>query len=288
MKIMVSACLLGQNCKYNGGNNYSEKVAGYIKGHEVIPVCPEVEGGLPVPRIPCEIVNGIVTNKQGESKDKEFRFGAGKCLQKAIAEKVDLVILQSRSPSCGVKQIYDGSFSGTLIEGKGVFAELLAENGIKTMDLDELQYRKIDDDIELISYYRNDEESLPWYQDPVVCKQVDNIDHVYDLDTLHAMYDFLSSHGNCYYIRYRGKLVGDVSLRDNAELAIVICKEYQNRHIGRKCILDIIELAKEKGMDRVKANIYSFNTQSQRMFEAVGFIRTDDEWFEYSIKKLLD
>ena len=138
MKIMVSACLLGQNCKYNGGNNYSEKVEEFIKGHEVIPVYPEVEGGLPVPRITCEIVNGVVTNKQGESKDKEFRSGAEKCLQKAIADKVDLVILQSRSPSCGVKQIYDGSFSSQLIEGKGVFAELLAENGIKTMDLSEL------------------------------------------------------------------------------------------------------------------------------------------------------
>ena len=64
MKIMVSACLLGQNCKYNGGNNYSEKVAEYIKGYEVIPVCPEVAGGLPTSRIPCEIVNGVVTNKQ--------------------------------------------------------------------------------------------------------------------------------------------------------------------------------------------------------------------------------
>ena len=138
MKIMVSACLLGQNCKYNGGNNFSEKVAAFIDGHEVIPVCPEVEGGLPVPRSSCEIVNGIVTNKQGESKEKEFRSGAEKCLQKAIAEKVDLVILQSRSPSCGVKQIYDGSFSGRLVEGKGVFAELLAENGIKTMDLSEV------------------------------------------------------------------------------------------------------------------------------------------------------
>lgn len=138
MKIMVSACLLGQNCKYSGGNNYSEKVAKFINGHEVIPICPEVEGGLSVPRIPCEIVNGKVTNKLGESKDKEFRSGAEKCLQKAITEKVDLVILQSRSPSCGVKQVYDGSFKGKLIEGRGVFAELLAKNGIKTMDLSEL------------------------------------------------------------------------------------------------------------------------------------------------------
>ena len=69
---------------------------------------------------------------------KEFRSGAEKCHQKAITEKVDLVILQSRSPSCGVKQVYDGSFSGKLIEGKGIFAELLAENGIKTIDLSEL------------------------------------------------------------------------------------------------------------------------------------------------------
>lgn len=144
-------------------------------------------------------------------------------------------------------------------------------------------YRVIDEDVTLIPYYRNDEESLPWYQDPDVCKQVDNIDHVYDIDNLHAMYDFLSSHGCCYYISYQGKLVGDVSLRDNAELAIVICKEYQNKHIGRRCILDMIALAKENGMDKVKANIYSFNTQSQRMFTSVGFVQVDDEWFEYIV-----
>lgn len=138
MKIMVSACLLGQNCKYNGGNNYSEKVAEYIKGYEVIPVCPEAAGGLPTPRIPCEIVNGVVTNKNGERKDKEFRSGAELCLKKALEEKVDMVILQSRSPSCGAKQVYDGSFSGRLIEGRGVFAQLLVDNGIKVLDLEDL------------------------------------------------------------------------------------------------------------------------------------------------------
>ena len=143
--------------------------------------------------------------------------------------------------------------------------------------------RVIDDDIKLIPYYRNDEASLPWYQDLDVCKQVDNIDHAYDVDKLHAMYDYLSSHGDCFYIQYQDVLVGDVSLRDNAELAIVICKEYQNRHIGRKCILDMIELAKEKGMDKVTANIYSFNIQSQRMFQSIGFTQTEDEWFEYRI-----
>ena len=138
MKILVSACLLGRDCKYNGGNNYSEKVPEYVKGHDVIPVCPEVAGGLPIPRIPCEIVGGTVTNRNGESKDKEFREGAKICLEKALVEKVDLAILQSRSPSCGVKQIYDGSFSGKLIPGKGVFAELLSKHGIKIVDVEDL------------------------------------------------------------------------------------------------------------------------------------------------------
>ena len=138
MKILVSACLLGRDCKYNGGNNYSEKVAEYVKGHDVIPVCPEVAGGLPIPRIPCEIVGGTVTNRNGESKDREFRAGADICLKKALEEKVDLAILQSRSPSCGVKQIYDGSFTGKLIPEKGVFAEMLSENGIKIIDLEDL------------------------------------------------------------------------------------------------------------------------------------------------------
>lgn len=138
MKILVSACLLGRDCKYNGGNNYSEKVPEYVKGHDVIPVCPEVAGGLPIPRIPCEIVGGTVTNRNGESKDKEFREGAKICLEKALVEKVNLAILQSRSPSCGVKQIYDGSFSGKLIPGKGVFAELLSKHGIKIVDVEDL------------------------------------------------------------------------------------------------------------------------------------------------------
>lgn len=138
MKILVSACLLGQDCKYNGGNNYCEKVSEYIEGHDIIPVCPEVAGGLPIPRIPCEIVDGIVTNRNRESKDREFRTGAAICLKKAIDEKADIAILQSRSPSCGVNQIYDGSFSGKLITGKGIFAELLSKNGIKVIDVEDL------------------------------------------------------------------------------------------------------------------------------------------------------
>ena len=138
MKIMVSACLLGTNCKYSGGNNYKEKVIELVKGHKVIPVCPEVAGGLPTPRIPCEIVNGEVINARGESKDNEFRAGAEKCLKLAAEKEIDLAILQSRSPSCGVNQIYDGTFSGTRIHGSGIFASLLKENGFKVIDLEDI------------------------------------------------------------------------------------------------------------------------------------------------------
>lgn len=143
--------------------------------------------------------------------------------------------------------------------------------------------RIIDKEIKLFPYYRNDEVSLPWYQNLDVCKQVDNRDDPYDLELLHCMYDYLSSNGDCYYIEYEGKLVGDVSLRDNGEIAIVVCKEYQNRHIGRRCVLDMLKLAKEKEMSKVKANIYSFNKQSQTMFQSIGFVKTEEEWYEYII-----
>lgn len=138
MKIAVSACLLGENCKYNGGNNYSNKVSNYINGHEVVPVCPEVLGGLPIPREPAEIVKGRVCYKDGTSADKEFRKGAETALEIIQVQQVDVVVLQSRSPSCGVKTVYDGSFSGKLIPGQGVFAALLQKNGRKVIDVEDL------------------------------------------------------------------------------------------------------------------------------------------------------
>lgn len=133
MKILVSACLLGENCKYDGGNNKNPKVLDFIKGHEVIPVCPEVFGGLSVPRAPSEIVNGNVINKQGDSVDFEFRTGAAVALAQAVENQVDMAILKANSPSCGYGYIYDGSFSRRLIKGNGVFAELLEREGIKIL-----------------------------------------------------------------------------------------------------------------------------------------------------------
>ena len=138
MKIAVSACLLGENCKYNGNNDYNKKLVNYIKDHDIISLCPEVLEGLPTPRKPAEIVDGVVKLENSLSVDYEFKKGAQTALDKVKENQVDLVILQSRSPSCGVNNIYDGSFSGKLVDGKGVFAKLLVDNGIDVIDVEDL------------------------------------------------------------------------------------------------------------------------------------------------------
>ena len=138
MRIMVSACLAGENCKYNGGNNLSKIVLQLMEANDVITVCPEQLGGLLTPRVPSEIRDGVVTAKDGRIVDTEFRAGAAKCLEIARREQPDLIVLQSRSPSCGVRQRYDGTFTGTLISGAGVAAELLIKNGFHVVDVEEL------------------------------------------------------------------------------------------------------------------------------------------------------
>lgn len=136
MKIAVSACLLGHNCKYSGGNNRSQKVLDYIEGHEVIPVCPEVAGGLPIPRVPVELKGLKAINRDGEDVTEFFLRGVEQEMEKI--QGVDLVILQPRSPSCGCKQIYDGTFTKTLIDGKGLFAHALTMTGYPMMDGDDV------------------------------------------------------------------------------------------------------------------------------------------------------
>ena len=104
----------------------------------MITVCPEQMGGLPTPRVPSEIRDGVVKAKDGRIVDAEFCAGAAKCLEIAVREQPDLIVLQSRSPSCDVKQRYDGTFSGTLIDGAGVTSQLLMENGFKCVDVEDL------------------------------------------------------------------------------------------------------------------------------------------------------
>lgn len=143
--------------------------------------------------------------------------------------------------------------------------------------------RTIDKDIKLVKYYPNYSTALAWYQDLELSKQVDNRDAVYDLVTLKAMYKYLNKKGDLFYIKYKNRLCGDVCLQNDGEINIVVAKEFQNKHIGRKVIEEIIVMAKEKNIQELHAVIYSFNMQSQRMFESVGFKRVDDEKYILSL-----
>ena len=141
MNVLVSACLLGENCKYSGGNNLCPGLLRWLEreGHRAVPVCPEQLGGLPTPRTPAEIVNGVVTAKDGRNVDWEFRRGAALALDIARREGAQLAVLQPRSPSCGARQVYDGTFSGRKVPGMGVFAGLLAGSGFRVLEPEDLQ-----------------------------------------------------------------------------------------------------------------------------------------------------
>ncbi|MBV1757477.1 MAG: DUF523 domain-containing protein [Dethiosulfatibacter sp.] len=136
--MLISACLLGINCKYNGESNYNQKIVDLIKDESVIPVCPEQLGGLTTPRLPCEIVilNGEkrVIRNDGIDVTEAFQKGAEETLRIAKMFNESIAILKTKSPSCGSCQIYDGTFSGRVIEGSGLTAELLTDNHIRVFD----------------------------------------------------------------------------------------------------------------------------------------------------------
>lgn len=131
MKILVSACLLGENCKYSGSNNKNDSVIALGDKHTLIPICPECFGGLAIPRPPAEIRNGKVYNKLGDDVTEHFEDGAEKALYVAEEKGCRLAVLKERSPSCGFGEIYDGTFTGNTVRGNGITAQLLYDNGIK-------------------------------------------------------------------------------------------------------------------------------------------------------------
>lgn len=143
MRVLVSACLLGENCKYNGGNNYSAAVAEFLRGKDVLPICPELLAGLGCPRTPMEIVDGAVMTRDGRSVDAVMRETAARVLEQLRGEEIECAILQSRSPTCGVNQIYDGSFSGRLIAGMGIFAKALHAAGCRVIDAEDIRKEHI-------------------------------------------------------------------------------------------------------------------------------------------------
>lgn len=146
-----------------------------------------------------------------------------------------------------------------------------------------MKSRIVDEEIQLVPYYPNYKTTLMWYQDLDLCKQVDNRENAYDLDLLKRMYRYLNQHGDLFYIKYKNRLCGDVCLQPNREVNIVVAKPFQNKHIGRRVINEIIKLAKEKNIQKLHAEIYSFNVQSQKMFQSIGFKKVDDEQYVLTI-----
>lgn len=140
--ILVSACLLGENCKYSGGNNRREEVCRLLEGKEYVSFCPEQAGGLSTPRLPSERRNGRVFSSTGEDVTEAFLLGAERTLELCRREGVELAILKQGSPSCGSRYIYDGSFSGVKIPGEGVTAELLRKNGVRVISEEDIAKQK--------------------------------------------------------------------------------------------------------------------------------------------------
>lgn len=149
MKVLVSACLLGVNCRYNGVPKENAVVKELLNREEItlIPVCPEQLGGLPTPRTPSERKGEIVVSSEGEDRTGAFTRGAEETLRIAKMYGCEVAVLKERSPSCGNKEIYDGSFTGTVVPGEGVTAELLQKNDVKVFGESELT--------EFLEYVRN-------------------------------------------------------------------------------------------------------------------------------------
>lgn len=142
MNIIVSACLLGANTRYDGKSSSTEKVISLLKQHNLIPVCPEQLGGMQTPRHPSEIQAGesVIKNCRGEDVTSCFIKGAEEALNLAFLYKCKRAILKSKSPSCGKGLVYDGSFSRRLIEGNGIFAQMLIDNGIEVYTEKDIPY----------------------------------------------------------------------------------------------------------------------------------------------------
>lgn len=140
MNILVSACLLGVNCRYDGTGKLFEPLRSLLEEHTLIPVCPEQLGGLQTPRPPAELKGHCLLTKSGIDVTSAFKKGAEETLKLARLYHCNLAILKERSPSCGAKQIYDGSFSGQLIEGSGITASLLMAHGIEVIGESEVSH----------------------------------------------------------------------------------------------------------------------------------------------------
>ena len=262
MKIMVSACLAGENCKYNGGNNRNEKVLRLMADNQAITVCPEQMGGLPTPRVPSEIKDGLVTAKDGRIVDAEFRAGAVKCLEIAGRWQPDLVVLQSRSPSCGVKQRYDGTFTGRLVDQAGVTALLLMENGFRCLDVEDMVavYRGFL--IRKLSIEESDLLKDFLYEAIFIPEGVEApARDIVERPELRIYYDDFGSRpgDHCLAAETEGNVVGAVWTRimndyghvddETPSFAISLLPDFRNKGIGTRLMREMLSLLKECGYE---------------------------------------
>ena len=293
MKIMVSACLAGENCKYNGGNNCSEKVLRLMDANKVLTVCPEQMGGLPTPRIPAEIREGVVTAKDGRIVDTQFRAGAAKCLEIAKREQPDLIVLQSRSPSCGVKQRYDGTFTGTLMNGAGVSAQLLMDNGFRCVDVEDLVevhygvlIRKLcTEEAGLLKDFLYEAIFIPEGVEPPPRDIVERPE-------LRVYYEYFGrgAADHCLVAEADGHVVGAVWTRimkdyghvddETPSFAISLIPEYRGKGIGTRLMLNMLKLLKEQGFKQASLAVQKENYAVQ-MYKNVGFEIADENDEEF-------
>ncbi len=293
MKIMVSACLAGENCKYNGGNNRNEKVLRLMADNEAITVCPEQMGGLPTPRVPSEIKDGLVTAKDGRIVDAEFRAGAAKCLEIAGRWQPDLVVLQSRSPSCGVKQRYDGTFTGRLVDQAGVTAQLLMENGYRCLDVEDLFTVHRDFLIRKLSIEESELLKDFLYEAIFIPEGVEApARDIVERPELRIYYDdFGNRPGDlCLAAETEGHVVGTVWTRimndyghvddETPSFAISLLPEYRNKGIGTVLMRQMLSLLKEHGYRQASLAVQKAN-YAVRMYRNVGFEITDENEEEF-------
>lgn len=136
--ILVSSCILGNRTRYDGASKKNSNVNKLYEYFTIIPICPEVDGGLLIPRDPCEIVGDKIISVNGKDCTKEYKSGAEKSLNLALKYKVKYAVLKESSPSCGVHNIHDGKFIGEKIPGQGITTELLSKNHIRVFSDEEI------------------------------------------------------------------------------------------------------------------------------------------------------
>lgn len=137
MKIGISACLLGDNVRYDGSNKYNKQIAKLLENHEIIKICPELASGFPIPRQAMEISNSKVYTKDGKDLTEELLKGSIKCFEQI--KDCDFLILKTKSVSCGYQKVYDGTFTNTLIDGNGIFTDLCLKNNILVFSENEIE-----------------------------------------------------------------------------------------------------------------------------------------------------